>query len=159
MKVKDIERTANIAWSPKNYYPIYLAAGTAAQQLDASFNTSAALELYTLNLNEPGPDTKLVSSIPSDHRFHKIIWGDHDRDEAAGTIIGGCDGGLIQIYSASKLIKGESSLMSKEEKHTGPVHALDFNNFQHNLFATGASNSEIFIWDLNNTSTPMSPGL
>lgn len=41
MKVKDIERTANVAWSPKNHHPIYLAAGTAASQLDASFNTSA----------------------------------------------------------------------------------------------------------------------
>lgn len=159
MKLKDIERTANIAWSPKNQYPIYLAAGTAAQQLDASFSTNASLELYTLNLSEPGPDTKLVSSIPSNHRFHRIIWGAPDKDESSGTIIGGCDGGLIQIYSVPKLIKGESALIHKEEKHTGPVHALDFNNFQHNLFATGSGNSEIFIWDLNNTSSPMSPGL
>lgn len=159
MKIKDIERTANVAWSPKCQYPIYLAAGTTAQQLDASFSTNAALELYTLNLSEPGPDTKLVHSIPSDYRFHKIIWGAISKDESTGTIIGGCDGGLIQIYSASKLIKGESALIGKEEKHTGPVHALDFNNFQQNLFATGAGNSEIFIWDLNNTSTPMSPGL
>ena len=37
MKVKDINRTANIAWSPAPQYPIYLAAGTAAQQLDATF--------------------------------------------------------------------------------------------------------------------------
>lgn len=158
MKVKDIERTANVAWSPKSQYPIYIATGTTAQQLDASFSTNATLELYSLNLNEPGPDTKLVSSITSDQRFHRIIWGTHGKDESSGTIIGGCDKGLIQIYSASKLIKGESALISKEEKHTGPVSALDFNNFQQNLFATGAGNSEIFIWDLNNTSTPMSPG-
>ena len=37
MKVKDVNRTANIAWSPAPQYPIYLAAGTAAQQLDATF--------------------------------------------------------------------------------------------------------------------------
>ena len=37
MKVKDVTRTANIAWSPAPQYPIYLAAGTAAQQLDATF--------------------------------------------------------------------------------------------------------------------------
>lgn len=29
---------------------------------------------------------------------------------------------------------------------------------QKNLLATGASSSEIFIWDMNNTSTPMTPG-
>jgi len=37
MKIKEINRTANVAWSPKQQHPIYLAAGTAAQQLDASF--------------------------------------------------------------------------------------------------------------------------
>ena len=37
MKVKEIELTANIAWSPAGQHPIYLAAGTAAQQLDATF--------------------------------------------------------------------------------------------------------------------------
>lgn len=158
MKIKDIERTANVAWSPKNQHPIYLAAGTAAQQLDASFNTSAAIEIYSLNLTEPGPDMQLVSSLPSEHRFHKIIWGSYGGDQSNGTIIGGCEGGLIHIYNASKLLNGEDALVGKQEKHTGPVHALDFNNFQQNLFATGAGDSEIFIWDLNNTNTPMSPG-
>jgi protein transport protein SEC31 len=33
------------------------------------------------------------------------------------------------------------------------VHLL-----QENLFATGASESDILIWDLNNTDTPMLPG-
>lgn len=37
MKLKEIDRTANIAWSPASQHPIYLAAGTAAQQLDATF--------------------------------------------------------------------------------------------------------------------------
>ena len=37
MKIKEINRTANLAWSPKQQYPIYLVAGTAAQQLDATF--------------------------------------------------------------------------------------------------------------------------
>ena len=37
MKVKEIDRTANIAWSPAALHPIYMVAGTAAQQLDATF--------------------------------------------------------------------------------------------------------------------------
>ncbi|RZC32965.1 transport Sec31A [Asbolus verrucosus] len=158
MKVKDVERTANVAWSPKTQTPILLAAGTAAQQLDASFNTNAALEIYSLNLAEPGPDMVLKSSAPSENRFHKIVWGAHGGDQTSGTIVGGCDRGLIQIYSASKLLNGENGLVCRQDKHTGPVHALDFNPFQQNLFATGAAESEIFIWDLNNTNTPMSPG-
>ena len=46
MKVKEIELTANVAWSPDAVTPVYLATGTAAQQLDATFSTSSALEVY-----------------------------------------------------------------------------------------------------------------
>lgn len=31
-------------------------------------------------------------------------------------------------------------------------------HFQSNLIASGATESEIFIWDLNNAKVPMSPG-
>lgn len=156
MKVKDLERTANVAWSPKIISPIYLAAGTAAQQLDASFSTNAALEIYSLNLTEPGLDLQQKCSVPSDHRFHKLIWG--AAKENQGTIIGGCDGGIIKIYDASKLLNNEDGLLTQKEKHTGPVHTLDFNPSLNHLFTTGASDSEIFIWDMNNLETPMSPG-
>ena len=42
--------------------------------------------------------------------------------------------------------------------HTGPVRTIDFNPFQPNLLASGAGESEIFIWDLNDPDNPMSPG-
>lgn len=157
MKIKDLERTANIAWSPANQNSIYLASGTAAQQLDASFNTNAVLEIYTLNLADLSLDLELKSSSSSDGRFHKIVWGSYG--DQSGTIVGGCDAGIIQIYNAAKLLRGEPGLVSKQDKHTGPVHALDFNPFQSNLLATGATESEIYIWDMNNTTTPMTPGI
>ena len=152
MKIKGIDRTANIAWSPQHQYPIYLAVGTAAQQLDASFSTTAALELFSLNLNDPGYDLGLRTSVQSEHRFHKLAWG------TQGTIVGGCDGGVLQIYNANKLLNGETGLMSQQNKHKGSVRALDFNSFQNNLLASAASESEIYIWDLNNPTTPMTPG-
>ncbi|XP_066994333.2 protein transport protein Sec31A isoform X2 [Anabrus simplex] len=160
MKVKELDRTVNIAWSPASMHPILLAAGTAAQQLDASFSTSAAMELYALNLTEPGIDMDLRASAPSDYRFHKIAWGQlgAESEKGAGVIVGGCDGGRIQLYSAAKLLAGEEGLIVSQEKHTGPVHALDFNPYQGNLLATGASESEIYIWDLNNINSPMTPG-
>ncbi|KAJ9593994.1 hypothetical protein L9F63_014589, partial [Diploptera punctata] len=160
MKVKEIERTVNVAWSPASQHPILLAAGTAAQQLDASFSTSAALEIYSLNLTEPGLDMELRTSVSSDYRFHKLAWGTYGsgRQHENGVIVGGCDGGNVQIYSAAKLLAGEEGLLAKKDKHTGPVRALDFNPYQANLLATGASESEILIWDLNNMDTPMLPG-
>ncbi|XP_008547029.1 protein transport protein Sec31A [Microplitis demolitor] len=158
MKVKELLKTVNVAWSPKDQYPILLAAGTAAQQLDASFNTSASLDLYSLNLEQPGYEMESKISVQSEHRFHKIIWGAQGSNPA-GIIVGGCDYGSIKIYSASKMLSRESdSLVSNPDRHTGPVRALDFNPFQTNLLASGASESEIYIWDIVNTQTPMTPG-
>ena len=69
MKVKDIARTANVAWSPAEQYPVYMAAGTAAQQLDATFSTSAALEIYGLNLADQSLDMEKKGSINTEHRY------------------------------------------------------------------------------------------
>ena len=74
--------------------------------------------------------------------------------------MGGLDQGLMTMYDAGKVISGqqEGALVFSKNKHTGPVQALDFNPFQKNLLASGASESEIYIWDLNKLSSPMTPG-
>ncbi|CBY18133.1 unnamed protein product [Oikopleura dioica] len=43
-------------------------------------------------------------------------------------------------------------------KHTGAVSTLDWNHYQRNLLASGAQNSEIYIWDMNAPEKPMTPG-
>ncbi|XP_044737857.1 protein transport protein Sec31A isoform X3 [Chrysoperla carnea] len=156
MLIKQIERAVVASWAPGG---TQLIGGSAAQQLDASFNTSAALEVFDLGLAQPTGELQQVASIPSENRFHKLVWGPHDKTSNAGIVVGGCDDGILQIYNADKLLESnESALVAKTDKHSGPVRALDFNPYQTNLLATGASQSEIFIWDLNNTSTPMTPG-
>lgn len=59
------------------------------------------------------------------------------------------------MYSAAKLLARESNcLISSPHKHVGPVRAIDFNPFRdENQLATGATESEIYIWDIN-TNTP-----
>ncbi|CAG5125258.1 unnamed protein product [Candidula unifasciata] len=158
MRVKEIDRTANMAWSPENKYPIYVAAGTAAQQLDATFSTSSTIELYSLNLDEATLDMPLVTSVASDARFHKIVWGPM-KDTESGMIIGGAENGVVQVYSADDMLAGSQDCLSAElKKHTGAVKALDLNPFQPNLLASGATDSEIFVWDLLKTESPMTPG-
>ncbi|KPJ08062.1 Protein transport protein Sec31A [Papilio machaon] len=153
MKIKELKRTVNVSWSPAEQYPIMLAAGTAAQQVDASFSSNSSLELYSLNLEEPGMDLELKASLQTQHKFQKLVWS------GAGVVVGGCDGGLLQFYNAEKLQTGSAeALVGTSSKHSGHVSALDINPYQKNLLASGASESEIFIWDLNNTSQPMSPG-
>lgn len=69
MKVKEIQRTANVAWSPAEQYPVFLAAGTAAQQLDATFSTSAALEIFSLDLGNSELEMPRHATVESEHRY------------------------------------------------------------------------------------------
>ena len=133
MKIKEIDRTANVAWSPAVQYPVYLAAGTAAQQLDATFSTSAALEIFALNLSEPGMEMELVGSLPSESRFHKLVWGSMGvggSDTPNGLLMGGADNGNLFIWDPAKIINKQDALLHKLDKHVGAVAALDVNPFQ-----------------------------
>ncbi|XP_074849813.1 protein transport protein Sec31A isoform X4 [Carettochelys insculpta] len=162
MKLKEIDRTAMQAWSPAQQHPIYLATGTSAQQLDATFSTSASLEIFELDLSDPSLDMKSCATFSSSHRYHKLIWGPHrmaSDGSPSGVLIAGGENGNIILYDPTKIIAGESEvIVAQKDKHTGPVRALDVNIFQTNLVASGANESEIYIWDLNNFATPMTPG-
>ncbi|XP_060103110.1 protein transport protein Sec31A isoform X10 [Heteronotia binoei] len=162
MKLKEIDRTAMQAWSPAQHHPIYLATGTSAQQLDATFSTNASLEIFELDLTDPSLDMKSCATYSSAHRYHKLIWGPHKMDpdgNLSGVLIAGGENGNIILYDPAKIIAGDSEVViAQKDKHTGPVRALDVNIFQTNLVASGANESEIYIWDLNNFATPMTPG-
>ncbi|KAM6066676.1 protein transport protein Sec31B isoform 2-T2 [Chlamydotis macqueenii] len=161
MKLKEIERTAVQAWSPANNHPIYLATGSSAQQLDASFSTNATLEIFEVDFRDPSLDMKQKGTLPASNRFHKLIWGNfgNGSPESSGVIIGGGDNGVLTMYSVHRILTSKSEpVIGQTEKHSGPVRTLDFNPFQSNLLASGANDSEIFIWDLNNFNVPMTPG-
>ncbi|XP_044932531.1 protein transport protein Sec31A isoform X14 [Mustela putorius furo] len=162
MKLKEVDRTAMQAWSPAQNHPIYLATGTSAQQLDATFSTSASLEIFEFDLSDPSLDMKSCATFSSSHRYHKLIWGPHKMDSkgnVSGVLIAGGENGNIILYDPSKIIAGDKEVViAQNDKHTGPVRALDVNIFQTNLVASGANESEIYIWDLNNFATPMTPG-
>ncbi|XP_053922365.1 protein transport protein Sec31A isoform X13 [Cuculus canorus] len=163
MKLKEIDRTAMQAWSPAQQHPIYLATGTSAQQLDATFSTSASLEIFELDLSDPSLDMRSCATFSSSHRYHKLIWGPHSMtsgERVSGVLIAGGENGNIFLYDPAKIIAGDAEvIIAQKDKHTGPVRALDVNMFQTNLVASGANESEIYIWDLNNFATPMTPGV
>ncbi|XP_064175110.1 protein transport protein Sec31A isoform X1 [Anguilla rostrata] len=161
MRLKEIQRTAHQAWSPALLHPTYLATGTSAQQLDASFSTSAALEIFEMDFADPSQEMKLRGTLSTTNRFHSLIWVNFGMgaDGSAGRLIGGSENGVLTVYSPDEILaSGEAAIIGQSEKHTGPVRALDFNPFQSNLLASGANDSEIYIWDLNNFSNPMTPG-
>ncbi|XP_006157448.1 protein transport protein Sec31B isoform X3 [Tupaia chinensis] len=161
MKLKELERPAVQVWSPASQYPVYLATGTSAQQLDASFSTSGTLEIFEVDFRDPSLDLKRKGVLSASSRFHKLIWGSFGNGllEGSGVIAGGGDNGMLTLYNVTHILSsGKEPVIAQRQKHLGAVRALDFNPFQGNLLASGASDSEIFIWDLNNLSAPMTPG-
>ncbi|XP_064414767.1 protein transport protein Sec31A isoform X2 [Latimeria chalumnae] len=162
MKVKEIDRTAIQAWSPAQHHPIYLAAGTSAQQLDATFSTNACLEIFELDLADPTLDMKSCGTFSSSHRYHKLVWGPNGMgsdDFTSGVLVAGGENGNVILYDPAKIVSGSDDVViAQNDKHTGPVRALDVNHFQSNLVASGANESEIYIWDLNSFGSPMTPG-
>uniref|UniRef100_A0A674AV52 Protein transport protein Sec31A n=1 Tax=Salmo trutta TaxID=8032 RepID=A0A674AV52_SALTR len=162
MKLKEINRTAIQSWSPAQHHPVYLAAGTSAQQLDASFSTTASLEIFELDLAEPSLDMKLRGAYSSSHGYHRLAWGPHGMDEEglpSGVLIAGGENGDVILYDPAKIIAGDSDVViAQSNKHIGPVRALEVHSFQTNLVASGGNESEIYIWDLNNFGSLMTPG-
>ncbi|XP_055280839.1 protein transport protein Sec31B isoform X9 [Moschus berezovskii] len=161
MKLKELERQAVQVWSPASQYPVYLATGTSAQQLDASFSTNGTLEIFEVDFRDPSLDLKRKGVLSASSRFHKLIWGSFGSGllEASGVIAGGGDNGMLTLYNVTHILSsGKEPVIARRQKHSGAVRALDFNPFQGNLLASGANDSEIFIWDLNNLSVPMTPG-
>ncbi|XP_031538585.1 protein transport protein Sec31B isoform X4 [Vicugna pacos] len=161
MKLKEVERPAVQVWSPASQYPVYLATGTSAQQLDASFSTNGTLEIFEVDFRDPSLDLKRKGVLSASSRFHKLIWGSFGNGllEGSGVIAGGRDNGMLTLYNVTHILSsGKEPVIAQKQKHTGAVRALDFNPFQGNLLASGANDSEIFIWDLNNLSVPMTPG-
>lgn len=98
-----------------------------------NFSTSAALEIYELNLGDPDLEMQMVGSIASDCRFNRLVWGGFGlggSDLANGTLIGGSDHGSVFFWNPANILNKSDPLVHKLDKHTGPVGALDLNPFQ-----------------------------
>ncbi|XP_063100008.1 protein transport protein Sec31B isoform X2 [Cavia porcellus] len=161
MKLKELKQPAVQVWSPASQYPVCLATGTSAQQLDASFSTNGTLEIFEVDFRDPSLDLKHKGVLSASSRFHKLTWGSLGSGllESSGVIAGGGDSGMLTLYNVTHILSsGKEPVISEIQKHTGAVRALDFNPFQGNLLASGASDAEIFIWDLSNLSVPMTLG-
>lgn len=167
MKLKEIHRTSTFTWSPYASLPL-LATGTVAGALDASFSNDSQLEIWAPNFidrdeydlggtENPPPKATVTTSS----RFNRLAWGLPDATRSQGVLVAGMENGDLDIWDPSKIVANAGpidSLMLRNKTHTGPVRGLDFNPIQPHLFASGAVNGEIYIWDLKDPTKPYSPG-
>ncbi|KAE8257789.1 hypothetical protein A4X13_0g2131 [Tilletia indica] len=166
-----IPRTATFAWSPfdltTEVHP-YLATGTVAGALDESFSNESTLELWQPHADE-APKTSQgalspLASISSSARFNRLAWGNVSSSRPKGILAAGLENGELALWDPVKILEGgvgggagEDASIMRNTTHTGPVRGLEYNRIQNNLIASGASNGEIFIWDLNSPGRPYSP--
>lgn len=67
-------------------------------------------------------------------RYHKLIWGPHGIKSdcsISGVIIAGGENGNVILYDPAKIMAGDDDVViAQQDKHTGPVRALDVNPYQ-----------------------------
>ncbi|KAI8909273.1 hypothetical protein DFJ77DRAFT_433416 [Powellomyces hirtus] len=169
MRLRHINRTATLAWSPGQHdsHGPLLAAGTVAGALDASFSATTELEIFDLNLNSkfgtPGYNKlRKIGSVACTARFNRLAWGSipGDTSRPLGILASGMENGELNLWNPAAIVEGnaQKSMLMRQATHSGPVRGLDFNSVQPNLLASGASQGEIFIWDLNNPAKHFTPG-
>ncbi|KAJ3169039.1 protein transport protein S31 [Irineochytrium annulatum] len=139
-----------------------LATGTVAGALDASFSTNAELEIFDLNLSAGSNQApRRLGVVSGSARFNRLAWGTSpDPKRSYGFLAGGMENGEMDLWDPQLIIDGSGSdpLITRQSRHSGPVRGLDFNPVDPKFLASGATDGEIFIWDLGNPTKPYSPG-
>ncbi|CAP70842.1 uncharacterized protein PODANS_3_9000 [Podospora anserina S mat+] len=153
VRLREIPRTGAFAWSPGS--DALVVTGTRSGAVDADFSDETKLELWDLNLDsqEQGLELQPIATISTESRFYDIAWGAPSDEHPLGVVAGAMEDGSLQLWDAQKLKDSEDALISRTTKHTGPVKSLQFNPLRPHVLATAGSKGELFIWDVNDTST------
>ncbi|GAB7360400.1 hypothetical protein MBLNU230_g8357t1 [Neophaeotheca triangularis] len=158
--LREIPRTATFAWSPWSSAPL-VVSGTRAGAINEDFSDETKVELWDLALDEVNWDGELkpAGAVATDSGFNDIAWSEPTDEYPLGVIAGALENGSVDLWDAAKLRKGDSDAhISRTTKHSGPVKALQFNPYRHNLLASVGAKGEIFIYDLNNMANPFRLG-
>lgn len=92
-------------------------------------------------------------------RFYDIAWGPPNADHPRGIIAGALENGSLTLWDGQKLIDDASdALISSTTKHTGAIKSLQFNPLKPQLLASAGAKGELFVYDVNDISTPFRLG-
>ena len=156
---REVPRTAAFAWSP-GPSSLFLATGTKAGAVDEGFSNETQLELWDLELQQRnGSDLTPAASIETDSRFNDVAWTKGNDTEARGVIAGALENGALDLWDAGTLLADSSTaLLSRTQKHSGSIKALQFNPVRSGLLATVGVKGELFIWNLEDITKPFRMG-
>lgn len=111
MLVREVSRSAAVAWSPLAHRPHLLAAGTLAGTMNVDFDPTGKLEIFDVSdLATSGAKESLEMSMvgltSTQDRLHRLVWRnplpDTFRD---GLIVGGLGSGAIHIWNPTPILE------------------------------------------------------
>jgi protein transport protein SEC31 len=105
MRLFDIDRSAAIAWSVLQQQPSLIATGTVAGTLGIDFDTSAHLEIFSVDLSKK--TTTCLGKTSANDRFNKLVWGLTGTQSGAhpkGILAGGLANGHVTLWDPEKII-------------------------------------------------------
>jgi len=150
---------ATTAWCPVRGGKTTIAVGTkdgAGGGGQTFEDYGGELALFELDLNKDGAQPKQVAKTEASTRFSCLAWGSKG-PSGAGIIAGGMQNGAINVWDPKALTKPLATI----SKHKSKVNSLQFNphSATGHLLATGASDNEVYIVDLNKPGAPcLQPG-
>ena len=98
MRLLEIDRSAAVAWSALPQHPSLLATGTVAGTMGIDFDTSAHLELFSVDFAKK--TSTLIGKTSAPDCFHKLVWGLGNQTTSfpRGIIAGGLANGAVVLW-------------------------------------------------------------
>ena len=102
-KLKQVHRSANMAWSPVPHSATLLATATSAGSLGDSFDASASLEILSLDVANPSADMPVVGRVEIANRVQDLAWGAQGT-RSHGLLAAGFSTGAISVWDPELIL-------------------------------------------------------
>ena len=107
-RVAYVPRSATVAWGPSHETAGMVACGTVAGAISDSFDASASLDIFSMDLGSKSGQMDLLGSVQLTERFHRLAWGTCGIDKGHlpyGMLAGGMVDGTIKVFDPAKITR------------------------------------------------------
>lgn len=155
MKLKEIQRTATFAWSPRPDVPL-LVSGSAAGAIDPEYSSSTRLELWHLDLTDRSSAAHMLSQ-PTAFLDTESSFYDLDFSADGYHVAGALENGNVELWSVESGPQSQLRHLYSGRHPNGAAHVVKFNRQQPRQLASGGANGQILIWNLDRMQEPTAP--
>jgi hypothetical protein len=102
-KLKQVRRSANLAWSPNPAQPNLLATATSAGSIGDGFDTTSSIEIFEFDASNASSDMPVVGKIDISERVQDFAWGAQGT-RSHGLLAGGFSNGAVSIWDPAAIL-------------------------------------------------------